>query len=138
KAIDAEFETKDIEKRAADSVPAAEETPALESQPPVDTTVDRRTDVEKRQAVEAALQRVEAGKGSPEDHALVRKALYTSDKVDAPNKRAYDVAPKKSVQAYSDADGLKAFNDKFGYDKGDLLLQAKADALKAAGLESYH
>ena len=40
--------------------------------------------------------------------------------------------------ARSDADGLKAFNDKFGYEKGDELLKAKAEALKEAGLNAYH
>jgi len=38
----------------------------------------------------------------------------------------------------SDADGPKFFNDKFGYDAGNALLRAKADALKSAGLEAYH
>jgi GGDEF domain-containing protein len=38
----------------------------------------------------------------------------------------------------SDADGLKAFNDNFGYDAGDALLKAKADALREAGVDAYH
>ena len=71
----------------------------------------------------------------------LRKTLLTSDVVDLPNGRAFDEAerdhPAPAV-AMSDADGLKAFNDKFGYAAGDALLKAKAEALKEAGLEAYH
>ena len=38
----------------------------------------------------------------------------------------------------SDVDGLKALNDKYGYDAGDALLKAKAVALREAQLEAYH
>jgi GGDEF domain-containing protein len=71
----------------------------------------------------------------------MRKILKTSDVVDLPNKRSFQedqhFTPAPFV-ARSDADGLKAFNDKFGYDKGDELLRAKAEALKEAGLNAYH
>ena len=71
----------------------------------------------------------------------MRKLLKTSDVVDLPNKRSFledqHFSPMPFV-ARSDADGLKAFNDKFGYEKGDELLKAKAEALKEAGLNAYH
>ena len=37
----------------------------------------------------------------------------------------------------SDVDGLKALN-KYGYETGNAVLKAKADALREAGLEAYH
>ena len=37
----------------------------------------------------------------------------------------------------SDVDGLKALN-KYGYEAGNAVLRAKADALRRAGLEAYH
>ena len=39
--------------------------------------------------------------------------------------------------AMSDVDGLKALN-KYGYEAGNAVLKAKADALREAGLEAYH
>jgi len=72
---------------------------------------------------------------SPEE---MKRELLTSPTVDLPNRRAFNEAehqPAKAV-AMSDADGLKAFNDKFGYEAGNALLRAKADALKAAGLDA--
>lgn len=91
--------------------------------------------VERRQ--NAALRK-RISEMSPEE---MRRELLTSHKVDLPNGRAFDEAerdhPAPAV-AMSDADGLKAFNDKFGYAAGDALLKAKADALKAAGLDAYH
>jgi GGDEF domain-containing protein len=74
---------------------------------------------------------------SPEE---MQKELLTSPVTGLPNKRAFDEAqhqPAKAV-AMSDADGLKALNDKFGYDAGNELLKAKAEALKEAGLDAYH
>lgn len=90
---------------------------------------DRRQDSATRKRVEHM---------SPEE---MRKALLTSDKTGIPNRRAFDdaehVSPSPAV-AMSDADGLKALNDRFGYAAGDELLKAKAEALKAAGLDAYH
>ena len=71
----------------------------------------------------------------------MRQTLLVSDKTGLPNKRAFEEAERQAPAAaigMSDADGLKAFNDRFGYAAGDQLLQAKADALKAAGLDAYH
>jgi GGDEF domain-containing protein len=82
--------------------------------------------------------RAEVDKMSPEDR---HRAIFISDKTELPNRRAFDIAEGHGqVKAYamSDADGLKALNDKFGYGAGDALLKAKADALREAGLEAYH
>jgi len=88
--------------------------------------IDRRQNlVERRRVAEM----------SPEE---MKRELLTSPTVDLPNRRAFNEAehqPAKAV-AMSDADGLKAFNDKFGYEAGNALLRAKADALKAAGLDA--
>jgi GGDEF domain-containing protein len=70
----------------------------------------------------------------------MQRELLTSQTTGLPNRRAFDEAehtPAPAV-AMSDADGLKAINDKFGYQAGDALLRAKADALREAGLEAYH
>jgi GGDEF domain-containing protein len=71
----------------------------------------------------------------------MKKELLSSPTVDLPNRRAFNEiethSPAKAV-AMSDADGLKAFNDKFGYEAGDALLKAKAEALKEAGVDAYH
>jgi GGDEF domain-containing protein len=90
---------------------------------------ERRVDSETRKRVEDM---------TPEE---MRKALLTSDVTGAPNRRAFDDAENASPAAaigMSDADGLKALNDKFGYAAGNELLKAKAEALKAAGLDAYH
>ena len=91
--------------------------------------VDRRANTELRKRIDEM---------TPEE---MRKILKTSDVVDLPNKRSFledqHFSPMPFV-ARSDADGLKAFNDKFGYEKGDELLKAKAEALKEAGLNAYH
>ena len=74
---------------------------------------------------------------SPEE---LKKELLTSPVTGIPNRRAFDEAehtPAKAV-AMSDADGLKALNDRFGYAAGNQLLKAKAEALQEAGLEAYH
>lgn len=96
---------------------------------PQDVKPDRRMDPEERKRVEHM---------TPEE---MRKALLTSDKTGIPNRRAFDDAEHDSPSpavGMSDADGLKALNDKFGYAAGDELLKAKAEALKAAGLDAYH
>src|SRR5437879_12874622 len=72
---------------------------------------------------------------SPEE--LLRE-LLTSEVTGLPNRRAFDEAGVALAVAMSDVDGLKALNDKYGYDAGNALLKAKADALREAGLEAYH
>lgn len=104
----------------------AEAQPASESAP----QTDRRQNVDLRAAVESM---------SPEDQV---KAIYQSDKTGLPNKRAFDWAetnqgPARAI-GMSDADGLKALNDKYGYAAGDALLKAKAEALQEAGLQAFH
>lgn len=82
--------------------------------------------------------RAELNKMPPEAQ---QRAIFMSDKTDLPNRRAFDIAQQKGNAksvAMSDADGLKALNDKFGYGAGDALLKAKADALREAGVEAYH
>ena len=37
----------------------------------------------------------------------------------------------------SDLDGLKALN-KYGYEVGNAILKAKAEALRESGLDAYH
>lgn len=68
----------------------------------------------------------------------LRHELSTSEKTGLPNRRAFDEQEPSPAVGMSDADGLKALNDKFGYDAGDALLKAKAEALQEAGLDAYH
>lgn len=68
----------------------------------------------------------------------LRQELLTSQVTGLPNRRAFDEAGPAPAVAMSDADGLKAVNDKYGYDAGNALLKAKADALREAGVEAYH
>lgn len=96
---------------------------------PTPEPTERRTDVAHRKEVSSM---------SEEE---MRRELLTSPTVDLPNRRAFDEAQKgkpAAAVAMSDADGLKALNDKFGYEAGDQLLRAKAESLKEAGLDAYH
>src|SRR5207253_807917 len=72
---------------------------------------------------------------SPEE---MQRELLTSEGTGLPNRRAFDEAGAAVAIGMSDVDGLKAVNDKYGYDAGNALLKAKADALLEAGLEAYH
>jgi GGDEF domain-containing protein len=104
------------------------ESKTIEAQPISKKLSERRTDLAERKRV------------SEMSHEERGKELLTSHVVDLPNRRAFDEAqhqPSKAT-AMSDADGLKAFNDTFGYEYGDKLLRAKAEALKQAGLDAYH
>jgi GGDEF domain-containing protein len=67
----------------------------------------------------------------------MRRELLTSEVTGLPNRRAFDEAGVSSAVAMSDVDGLKALN-KYGYQAGNAVLKAKADALREAGLEAYH
>jgi GGDEF domain-containing protein len=71
---------------------------------------------------------------SPEE---MRRALLTSEVTGLPNRRAFDEARRADAFAMCDVDGLKALNDS-GYDAGNALLRAMAEALREAGLEAYH
>ena len=71
---------------------------------------------------------------SPEE---MRRELLTSEVTGLPNRRAFGEASAALAVAMSDVDGLKALN-KYGYEAGNAVLKAKADALREAGLEAYH
>ena len=71
---------------------------------------------------------------SPEE---MRRELLTSEVTGLPNRRAFGEAGAALAVAMSDVDGLKALN-KYGYEAGNAVLKAKADALREAGLEAYH
>lgn len=62
----------------------------------------------------------------------------THTEMPIPNGRAFHDALSSPAVAMSDADALKAFNDKFGYKAGNTILVAKAEAAKEAGLDAYH
>jgi len=104
--------------------------------PNLGTDVARSTFKRDRRTNDALRKRID--EMSPDE---MRHLLLHSHVVDLPNTRSFDEAEMKSpapAVAMSDADGLKAFNDKFGYEAGNALLKAKADALKQAGLDAYH
>src|SRR5437879_5721047 len=90
------------------------------------STRERRVALEKRRRV---------AQMSPEE---MQRELLTSEVTGLPNRRAFDEAGAAVAIGMSDVDGLKAVNDKYGYDAGNALLKAKADALLEAGLEAYH
>ncbi len=90
------------------------------------STGERRVALEKRRRV---------AQMSPEE---MQRELLTSEVTGLPNRRAFDEAGVAAAVGMSDVDGLKALNDKYGYDAGNALLKAKADALLEAGLEAYH
>lgn len=89
-------------------------------------TQERRVDPTQRQRV---------AEMSPEE---MRQELLTSKATGLPNRRSFEDQEPAKATAMSDADGLKALNDKFGYAAGDALLKAKGEALKEAGLDAYH
>ena len=71
---------------------------------------------------------------SPEE---LRRELLTSEVTGLPNRRAFRETGAALAVAMSDVDGLKALN-KYGYETGNAVLKAKADALREAALEAYH
>ena len=89
------------------------------------STVERRVALGERGRVDDM---------SPEE---MRRALLMSEVTGLPNRRAFDEAGRAAAVAMSDVDALNALN-KFGYDAGNALLRAKADALREAGLDAYH
>ena len=86
---------------------------------------DRRVALEKRRRV---------AEMSPEE---MQRELLTSEVTGLPNRRAFGEAATANAVTMSDVDGLKALN-KYGYEAGNAVLKAKADALRGAGLEAYH
>src|ERR1035437_2947280 len=82
----------------------------------------------------ALAERRRVAEMSPEE---MQKELLTSDVTGLPNRRAFGEAGAALAVGMSDVDGLKALN-KYGYEAGNAVLKAKADALRGAGLEAYH
>jgi len=82
----------------------------------------------------ALAERRRVAEMSPEE---MQRELLTSEVTGLPNRRAFDEARAALAVAMSDVDGLKAVN-KYGYETGNAVLKAKADALREAGLEAYH
>lgn len=72
---------------------------------------------------------------TPEELAA---ALLTDELTGLGNRRAYEEAPKRAVQASLDADGLKWINDVLGHKHGDELLKVMGQALREEGIEAYH
>jgi GGDEF domain-containing protein len=94
-------------------------------------TINRAPTGERRVALE---RRRRVSEMSPEE---MRRELLTSEVTGLPNRRAFEEAGPALAVAMSDVDGLKALN-KYGYEAGNAVLKAKADALREAGLEAYH
>jgi GGDEF domain-containing protein len=102
----------------------AKHPPGREGEP-MPTRAERRVAREKRQHV---------AEMTPEE---MRRELLTCELTGLPNRRAFGEAGTATAVAMCDLDGLKALNQ-YGYEVGNAVLQAKADALRKAGLEAYH
>lgn len=118
-----EWEIRELERMHTKRVPVTGEAMRYAANPP---SRERRVDLEKRRRT---------AEMSPKE---MQRELLTSEVTGLPNRRAFDEAGVASAVAMSDVDGLKALNDKYGYDAGDALLKAKAVALRKARLEAYH
>jgi len=68
----------------------------------------------------------------------MRQALLVSEKTGLPNRRAFDEGAPSEWVAMVDVNGLKRFNDEYGYRAGDLLITRAAEELVGAGLDVYH
>jgi len=101
---------------------------------------ERRTNMDLRTRFEAM---------TPEERATALSELqqkaYTSDLTGLPNKRAFDeqVAATPDAQVlYSDVDGLKALNTKYGHDGADQILRTVGDVKAAVaqemGINAFH
>jgi GGDEF domain-containing protein len=66
----------------------------------------------------------------------LRTERHTDELTGLKNGKAYNEVPKKAVQTFMDADGLKSTNDRFGHAAGNALLQAVANAAREAGLST--
>ena len=82
----------------------------------------------------ALAKRQHVAEMSPDE---MRRELLTSEVTGLPNRRAFDEAGTALAVAMSDVDGLKALN-KYGYEVGNAILKAKAEALREANLDAYH
>ena len=89
------------------------------------STIDRRVALERRRRV---------AEMSPEE---MQRELLTSEVTGLRNRRAFDEAGAVQAVAMCDVDGLKAVNE-YGYESGNAVLRAMADALCEAGIEAYH
>src|SRR6201982_2821888 len=89
------------------------------------SSTERRVALEKRRRV-AEMSREE-----------MQRELLTSEVTGLPSRRAFDEAGVAQVIAMCDVDGLKALN-KHGYEIGNAVLRAMAEALCDAGIEAYH
>lgn len=68
-------------------------------------------------------------------HEELVQMRKTDELTNHPNAVAFDEAPKKAVQAVSDINNQKWYNDNYGWKAGDAIIKAKAEALREAGLE---
>ena len=68
----------------------------------------------------------------------MRQALLVSEKTGLPNRRAFDEGAPSEWVAMVDVNGLKKFNDEYGYKAGDLLITRAAEELVGAGLNVFH
>ena len=93
--------------------------------PAVFSTNERRVALERRRRV-AEMSREE-----------MERELLTSEVTGLPNRRAFEEAGAAQAIAMCDVDGLKAVND-YGYESGNAVLKAMADALRETGIEAYH
>jgi GGDEF domain-containing protein len=91
-----------------------------------DNRTDRRVD---------HLRRKRVAEMSPEE---MRQALLVSEKTGLPNRRAFDEGAGSDWVAMLDVNGLKKFNDEYGYKAGDFLITRVAEELVGAGLDAYH
>lgn len=114
----------DVEGVSAEPVPvpvAVDDRRAVDRARP-----DRRQDLTQRRTV---------AEMDPEE---MRTALLTDELTGLGNRRAYDEAKKRPVQAAIDIDSLKWVNDNLGHDVGDELIRLTGRALDQAGMEAYH
>lgn len=88
-------------------------------------TIERRVALERRRRV-TEMSREE-----------MQRELLTSEVTGLPNRRAFEEAGAALAVGMCDVDGLKSVND-YGYETGNALLRAIADAVREAGLEAYH
>lgn len=136
---DAKITTETPEQTIAARQATPTKSEAATPEQPVSRVTPQTTEPEQqitdRRSPQNAALRQRVSEMTPEQ---MRQELLTSPVTGLPNRRAFDEQEQAPAVAMSDADGLKALNDKFGYEAGNALLKAKAEALKEAGLDAYH